>query len=223
MSTQSQEPSRPVVQVRARTRIVLPPATQPTPAKAAVPIMPKSRFRPVAAPPAPEPQQPASAPEASAKAAQPEKRDQARGDRTGPNWQDGDYKVGKGRPPVEYRIKPGEVRNKRGPKRGDVNFIKRINKELDKKLPIKRGNKMVPMDTIAMLGHNLRAMVAEKNLGAMKLALELKLKGEELKGSGETPSLSASQWAMIDEVLKQAGYDAEPVVRKKPGGQDEPG
>jgi hypothetical protein len=149
---------------------------------------------------------------------QPQATARKRGDRTGPNYdENGDYLVGKNRPPVEHRFQKDGTGNKKGPKTGEVDFIKEINKELAKKLPIKLGGKRVSKDVVQLIAHNLRAMIIEKNLGAMKIAAQWRLMGEAQGNSGASPSVSAEQLDVINQLLNEAGYDANPVVRKAPG------
>lgn len=53
----------------------------------------------------------------------------------------GNYQVGKGRPPIATRWKPGQSGNPKGRPKGAKNMLSYFNEALSKKIPIKEGGR----------------------------------------------------------------------------------
>ena len=75
---------------------------------------------------------------------------------------DDGYRVGPGRPPREYQFKPGQSGNPRGAKRKSQSIARDLkailNRELNAKVPVKQGDKLMTM-TMAEAG--IKQLVAQ--------------------------------------------------------------
>jgi hypothetical protein len=71
----------------------------------------------------------------------------------------GEYKVGKGRPPIEKRFKPGQSGNPKGRPRGRPNLQTTAERVLEESVPIRRGEKTqtVPMGEAIVRAHAMKA------------------------------------------------------------------
>lgn len=136
-------------------------------------------------------------------------------DRTGPNWQDGDYLVGKGRPPRATQWQKGQSGNPRGPKPQEkldpeaafereilADFTTRVNGE---EIRLNMGTFAVQL---------LKAGAAKGTVKSQQMLLELFMATVRKSVSREdTPAVEAWEQQVIDQMLKEYGLPEKPVFR----------
>lgn len=161
---------------------------------------------------------PAIAKEASASQGddEPSKRVRYKVDKTGPNWQDGDYLVGKYRPPKQHQWAKGQSGNPRGPKKREkLDPQAAFDKEVLGDFTVTRNGS----DTTLNLGKFsidlLKAQAAKGSVRSTQLVLELYLSAIKRAFVHEgTPEISAQEQEMLDRFLEDYGVPAKPVMRK---------
>ena len=83
------------------------------------------------------------------------------------------YKVGKGRPPLEYRFRQGEVHNPNGRSKGSKNTSTLFREELDRKVIVKTAKGNQKMTKRAIAARKMVDKAANGDLKALEAALRL--------------------------------------------------
>jgi hypothetical protein len=83
----------------------------------------------------------------------------------------GDYKVGRGRPPVETRWKPGQSGNPRGRPKGAKNLATLFNEALNQKVQLKSGGEIRSVSKREGLAHRVVQDAMNGNLKAVQVLL----------------------------------------------------
>lgn len=140
----------------------------------------------------------------------------AQGLRTGPNWDgEGNYKVGKNKPPAAHRFKPGVSGNPRGPKPGSRGVIAQAREILGAKVPVKIGGRTRKLDAVGVALTVLYDKVSKGDLKAIETVLRLGRESRPDKPMSDVEPISAAEQTLIEELLGAAGFAASPVVRKR--------
>lgn len=138
-------------------------------------------------------------------------------DRTTANWtEDGDYLVGKGRPPKEHRWQKGQSGNPRGPKPAEkLDPQAQFERTVLAMFPAKVNGADVSL-SLGEFGLNvLKGAAAKGSRHAASYLIELYL--QTLRKTADIPvgaELLADEQAAVDALLDQLGLDAAPVRRK---------
>jgi hypothetical protein len=102
----------------------------------------------------------------------------------------GDYEVGYGRPPKQYRFKKGQSGNRKGRPRGSINkadadsVLTIVNREAYREVPVSDGTKTIKLPVVTVAIRNLMKKAATGDPRAAQKALELLQLSEE-KGASD--------------------------------------
>lgn len=146
-----------------------------------------------------------------------QKRAQHKVDRTGPNWdENGDYIVGKGRPPKAPQWKTGQSGNPDGPKKRErldpqAAFDKEILADFTAK--VNGADVTLNMGTFAI--QLLKANAAKGTVKAQQMLLELFMATVRKMGANDdTPEIEEWEQAIFDEIIANSNLPAKPVIRR---------
>lgn len=123
---------------------------------------------------------------------------------SGPSGSDGDYEVGKGKPPVHSRWKPGECGNPRGRPRKAKNTATIAREALDRSLPVIVHGRKHNMSVRAVAFRKLADKAASGDGKALTLLLSLanQLQSSDPDAEGRTVS-SENDAEIIAEFLRR--------------------
>jgi hypothetical protein len=115
---------------------------------------------------------------------------------------DPDYKVGRGKPPIHSRFKPGDRANPRGRPRGSPNLATALRRAAREKVTITQGGRRKTVTKIEAAAKQLLTQAAGGDARAIQLAIEL-LDRLERRETPSTPTTDAAERARSDaEILK---------------------
>jgi hypothetical protein len=137
-------------------------------------------------------------------------------DRSGPNWdEDGDYIVGRGRPPKATQWQKGQSGNPRGPKPQEkLDPERAFEKEILAEFTAKVNGEEVTLNMGTFAIQLLKAGAAKGGVKAQQMLLELFQTALRKSVSREdTPEMQAWEQQVIDQMLEEYGLPAAPVVR----------
>lgn len=138
-------------------------------------------------------------------------------DRTTDNWdEDGNYVVGRGRPPKQHQWRKGQSGNPRGPKPAEkLDPGTAFDRALLSLFPAKVNGEEVMLSQGEFGLNILRSLAAKGNRQAASRLVDLYVEatrretGAELQGG-----LSDDELAVIEAALEEAGFNAAPVRRR---------
>jgi hypothetical protein len=195
-----------------------PAATAPTAASAAPRIAVRSRTRQL---PAPTPDGPPGQTEergADLRSAAAVKRVHHVVARTGANWSDdGEYIVGKGRPPAHSRWQKGQSGNPRGPKpKEKLDPLAEFERELTADFVARVNGQDVRLNTGTFALQLLKAGAAKGTVKSQQILLELFLAAVRKNVErDETPEAFEWERQIIEQMLEEHGLPARPVIRRE--------
>ena len=187
-------------------RPIAPPSTAPTPRQ----IQREPSHEPAAVPPSPPVQKSQSNRTSSTE------RPHHKVDRSGPNWdEDGDYIVGKGRPPKASRWQKGQSGNPRGPvKRENLTAQQQLEQAMLAPFTATVNGEPIVLTMDVFAVQSLKNAAAKGSVRAAQILLETytalvrKLAAEQ---SG--PEVAAWEQEAIDRLLAELDLPDRPVVR----------
>jgi hypothetical protein len=144
-------------------------------------------------------------------------------DRTGPNWdENGDYVVGKNRPPRTAQWQKGQSGNPRGPKTKErLDPLAEFEKELMSEFKAKVNGEEVTLNLGTFVLNLLKGGAAKGTVKSQQMLLELFLTTVRNKVErNATPEMMAWEQEVVDRMLEEHGLPAAPVVRKQRGGEN---
>jgi hypothetical protein len=140
-------------------------------------------------------------------------------DRSTDNWdENGDYIVGNRRPPKAHQWKKGQSGNPAGPKpREELTPQGRLQKSILEPFTIKANGEDVTTNLGDFSLNLLKTNAAKGNRQAQVMLLQLYM--SELRASAATagddaPVFEEREQEMLEALLKSAGLEPDPVVRK---------
>lgn len=129
------------------------------------------------------------------------------------NWnEDGSYKVGKGRPPVDRRFQPGQSGNPKGRRKGQRNLDTLVIATMQKTIvvtgPQGAKRKISQLDALVL---KLYEKAIKGDLRAAHLLLDWYVKATERKAIADAPDegLSAAEQEMLQSLFRGFSSDAE--------------
>ncbi len=146
-------------------------------------------------------------------------------DRTGPNWDnDGDYIVGKGRPPSETRWKKGQSGNPKGPvKREALNAQQQFERTFLAPFSATVNGETVPLTMDVFAVQALKNAAVKGSVKASQILLEfyvmlIRKTAEQASGT------EIKEWEQetIDRLLAEFGLPERPVIRQTDRSKDRP-
>jgi hypothetical protein len=124
--------------------------------------------------------------------------------RSGDYEVDGDYQVGKGRPPLETRWKPGQSGNPRGRPKGSRNIATMLNEALNQKITVRDKGKTYKITAWEGIARRLALEAVKGNLKAVELLLakepEIARKNNPIVITSDT---SALEWPRLYQRIMQ--------------------
>jgi hypothetical protein len=119
------------------------------------------------------------------------------------NSEDGSgYKVGKGKPPLHTRFKPGDRANPRGRPRGSPNLSTVLKKAAREKVKVTEGGRRKTITKIEAAAKQLLTQAAGGDARAIQLSIEL-MDRFERRDDAQAPGIDAVSRANADaEILK---------------------
>ena len=136
--------------------------------------------------------------------------------RRGPNWDAaGNYKVGKGKPPVHSRFPPGRSGNPKGRKPGSRGTVAQAKQILGEKMPVKMRGKTRKLDAFGIALSVALDKAAKGDLKAIDLILRHYREVFPESPAEVEEVLGREDQALIDAILASAGFKGGPVVRQK--------
>lgn len=153
----------------------------------------------------------------SAKATPATKRPHHKVDRTGPNWiSDGDYVVGKRRPPKATQWKKGQSGNPRGPiKRQELSAEQQFERTFLAPFNATVNGETVPLTMDMFAVQSLKNSAAKGSVRAAQILLDLYVMLSR-KVAEQEPADQMESWEQetIDRLLEELGLPKRPVVRQ---------
>jgi hypothetical protein len=136
-------------------------------------------------------------------------------DRTGPNWQDGDYIVGKGRPPRATQWQKGQSGNPRGPKPQEkLDPEAAFEREVLAEFTAKVNGEEVRLNMGTFAVQLLKAGAAKGMVKSQQMLLELFMATvRKSVARDDTPAMEDWEQQVIDQMLKEYGLPEKPVFR----------
>lgn len=154
----------------------------------------------------------------------PAKTKSKKGARSDANWdKDGNYLVGKNKPPVEHRFKPGQSGNPRGPKRGVKGVMAQAKKIFSQKVPVKMRGKTYMLDAVGVGLTHLYEKASKGDLKAIELVFKFAREFHPEGSVIESQTIPPEMAELIDQMLTGAGFSARPFVRSAHSALDEEG
>lgn len=137
----------------------------------------------------------------------------------GANWtEDGDYIVGKGRPPVATRWKPGQSGNPKGKAKGSRDLDTLVLELMDRNITLATGKGEETMSRLEALIRKLFEQAVKGDHKAATLLLERYRSAVEsrTRDASAGDGLSAAEQAMLDTLLiayqASRSYPSEPTA-----------
>lgn len=123
----------------------------------------------------------------------------------------GDYKVGFGKPPVEYQVKKGQILNPTGRPRGTKNLATDIQEEAGKLVEVRENGRIVKLSKQRLL---VKSLINDGLTGTVRekaIALTLIMKSSDQGGEAAADDgLQADEQELLDMLQQRA-------LRKKGG------
>jgi hypothetical protein len=139
-------------------------------------------------------------------------------DRTGPNWDEqGDYIVGKGRPPKHSQWGKGQSGNPAGPKpKEKLDPLTAFERELTADFTTRVNGEEVRLNIGSFALQLLKAGAAKGGVKSQQLLLDLFLAAVR-KNVEQDATPDALDWEqqIIEQMLEDYGLPARPVVRRE--------
>ena len=130
------------------------------------------------------------------------------------NWdENGNYKVGKNRPPAEHRFKPGMSGNPRGPKRGSKSVSVLGKKIFGRKVPVKGRTGTKSLDALGIALTKIYESAAKGERWAIEQVLAFYREQFPDQPVDDDLQLSPGEADAIARILNRAGLDDTPVRR----------
>ncbi|MES2288184.1 MAG: DUF5681 domain-containing protein [Pseudomonadota bacterium] len=146
--------------------------------------------------------------------ASPKRTKKQKQSRSDTNWDDdGNYRVGRNKPPVEHRFKPGQSGNPRGPKRGVKGVVAQAKKIFSQKVPVKMRGKTYMLDAVGVGLTHLYEKAGKGDLKAIELIFKFAREFHPEGSVGESQAIPPEMAELIDQMLTDAGFPARPFVR----------
>ncbi len=115
---------------------------------------------------------------------------------------DPDYKVGKGKPPVEHQFKPGDRANPKGRPKGSPNLTTVLKRAAREKVTVTEGGRRKTITKIEAAVKQLLNQAASGNARAIQLTIEL-LDRLERRDDAQAPAIDTTSRSKADaELLK---------------------
>ena len=137
-------------------------------------------------------------------------------DRAGPNWdENGDFLVGRGRPPRETQWQKGQSGNPRGPKPKEIlDPQAEFTRQVLEKFNAKVNGEEVSLNLGTFALSLLKGSAAKGVVKSQQLILELFITTLRNNVARDpTPEILAWEQEIIDQLLEEHGLPAKPVVR----------
>ncbi len=138
--------------------------------------------------------------------------------RTGANWNDdGEYIVGKGRPPAHSRWQKGQSGNPRGPKpKEKLDPLAEFERELTSDFTARVNGQDIRLNNGTFALQLLKSGAAKGIVKAQQILLELFLSAVRKDvGRDETPEAVEWERQIIEQMLQEYGLPPRPVVRRE--------
>jgi uncharacterized protein DUF5681 len=103
-----------------------------------------------------------------------------------------DYEIGYGRPPKETQYKPGQRGNPNGRPPGSPNKKTLIERALNKKIPVRKGDKITKVPALQVIAETFTVKAAQGDRHAAHVVINLAVKSGVLGGARDNSASSSA-------------------------------